>query len=357
MAIGWAILADTIPIYPLYALLFADAGLSNAQISTLFVIWSAVGVLAEVPSGALADHFTRRAALVAAGVLQAGGYLLWITVPGYAAFAGGFVLWGLGGAFGSGALEALLYDGMASAGAEYAYSRVYSRVTSVGLLSQLPAAAAATVLFSAGGYDLVGWVSVACCLAAAVVASCLPETRPEPRGSDEAAVSNAEAREPGYLALLRSGLVEATRRRGVRLAVVAVAVIAAFDGLEEYFSLLARDWGVSTAIVPLVVLTIPLVGAVGAAVGGAATELRPGVLVVLFAGAATVFVGANVAHVPAGVAAVAIAYGAYRLVLVVTNVRLQARIEGQARATVTSVAALATDVVGIALYAALAVWR
>jgi len=34
-----------------YSLLFADAGLSTARISTLFVIWSVVSFVFEVPSG------------------------------------------------------------------------------------------------------------------------------------------------------------------------------------------------------------------------------------------------------------------------------------------------------------------
>jgi predicted MFS family arabinose efflux permease len=54
-------------------------------------------VLAEVPSGALADRFSRRAALVAAGLLQALAYVLWTALPGVPAFAAGFVVWAPGG--------------------------------------------------------------------------------------------------------------------------------------------------------------------------------------------------------------------------------------------------------------------
>ncbi len=342
-------LADSVPIYPLYSLLFADTGLSDAQISTLFLIWSTVGIVAEVPSGALADRFSRRAALTASGLLQAAGYVAWIAAPGYPAFAAGFVLWGLGGAFGSGALEALLYDGLASAGAEEHYPRIYGRITAVRLLSQLPVALAATVLFTAGGYDLVGWVSVACCLATAGVATLLPEARchapapPDAEGDPLIAV--------GYVAVLRAGVTEAARQPIVRAAVVAVAVLGGLEALEEYSSLLAHQWGVTTSAVPLVLLGMPVLGAAGAALGGAAGRLRPLTLAVLLAVAVALVGGAALLRQPVGVAGVAVAYGLYQLVLVVTDIRLQQRVTGPGRATVTSVAALGMEVTAVALFA------
>ncbi|MFD7657120.1 MFS transporter [Actinosynnema sp. NPDC059797] len=254
LAVGWAALADTVPIYPLYALLFADAGLSDVEVSALFAIWSAVGVVAEVPFGAFADRFSRRWSVVAAGVCQAAGYALWLTAPGFTGFALGFALWGVGGAMSSGALEALLHDGLVAVGAGSAFGRVLGRVTAVGLLAQLPAAVLATALFAAGGFALAGWVSVATCLAAALVATRLPETpRPEPES---------------YLAVLRSGLSETARTPGVRSAVLLVAALAAVDAFEEYFPLVARDWHVPVAWVPLTILVIPLAGAAGAAWGG-----------------------------------------------------------------------------------------
>lgn len=347
---GWALLSESIPIYPLYALLFADMRLSDARISTLFLVWSAVGILAEVPTGVLADRFSRRAALAASGVFQAAGYVLWITAPGYAAFAAGFVLWGLGGALGSGAMEALLYDGLATLGAEDHYPRVYARVSATRLASQLPAAAAATALFATGGYALVGWVSVACCLAAAAVATRLPDGHPGPAESDEEP-------ELGYLATLRVGLAEIAIRRALLAGVAAVALLGSLDGIEEYFTLLAHEWGVATPLIPLSVLAIPAMGAAGAALGGAASRCRPRTLGLSLAGAVALFFAAGVVRRPVGILAVALAYGLYQVVLVVTDARLQAAIEGPARATVTSVASLGVDLCTIVLYGAWALGR
>ncbi|MDX6556015.1 MAG: hypothetical protein QOD86_2210 [Miltoncostaeaceae bacterium] len=336
-------LADAVPLYPLYALLFADTGLSAAEISALFALWSFMGVVAEVPSGALADRFGRRAAVVAYGLLQAAGFAVWIALPGFPGFAAGFALWGLGGAMASGAFEALLYDGLAAAGEAGRYVRVLARVEAAGLVVQVPIAGAATVLFDLGGYALAGWVSVATALGSAAVAATLPEVRPPAARGEE---------ELGYLATLRAGLAEAAGSPAVRAALLGVAAITAFDGLEEYFPLLAAEWGVPTGAIPIALVAIPLAGALGTALAGRAALLDPrGVACMLLVASAALAAAGLVAR-PAGVVGIVAFYGVYRLAVVIADARLQERIEGAARATVTSAAGLATDVAAMALYGA-----
>ena len=341
--LGWAVLADAVPIYPLYALLFIDSGLSGAQISALFAIWSTVGLVVEVPSGTLADRYGRRAALVAAGLLQAVGHAVWIGWPTFAGFALGFVLWGCGGSLVSGAREALLYDGLAAVGAADSYPQVNGWVHATQLLAGLPAAAAATVLFVAGGFELVGVVSVAVCLAAAAVATRLPEPpRTDPDDPDE----------PGYLATLRAGVAEAAARPGVPAALLAAALVGSLDAIEEYFPLITADHGVSAAAVPLAMLPIGLAGAAGAALGGRTDRLGPFGLGALLGASMLLFAGAGLVGHPAGLAAVVAFYGGYRAVLVVVDARLQQRIASRSRATVTSVAGLGVDLACFLVYAA-----
>lgn len=300
-----------------------------------------------MPTGALADRFSRRVNLVAAGLLQAAGFALWTALPSFAVFAAGFVLWGLGGALASGAVEALLYDGLRAAGHEHRYVRVSGQVTAAGLLAQVPAAVAAALLFPLGGYPLVGWVSVAVCLAAAALAARLPEVRTAPGGGNEEDDDGS-----GYFATLRDGVREAAGRPAVRTAALVLAALAGLDAVEEYFPLLVHDWGVPTALNPAATLVITVGGAAGAALAARAGRFAGWGLAGLMLAAGLALAAAAALDRPAGIVLVAVFYGLYRLVLVVADACLQAVIDGAARATVTSVAALATELSALLLFAA-----
>jgi MFS family permease len=333
----------------------------------LFAIWSAVGMLAEVPCGMVADRFSRRSSLVVGGILQATGYAAWTVHPDFPGFALGFALWGLGGAFVSGATEALLYEGLAARGAGERFPDVLGRVTSAGLLAQLPAAAAATILFRVGGYPLVGWASVGTCLGAAAVARSIPESRDggEREQDDAGPGCPAGAGEPQ--GTLRAALSEVRGRPLVRAALLAVAALTGLDAFEEYVPLLAAQWSVPVSAIPLAVLGLPLAGALGAAWGGRmgstdstdatdttdSTDTDFGRRLGRWLGASgLLLLGATLLHVPAGLLAVFAFYGLYQAVLVAAGARLQQRIEGRSRATVTSLAALAGELTAFATYAA-----
>jgi predicted MFS family arabinose efflux permease len=334
-----------VPLYPLYALLFTDAGMSERQISALFAVWTFAAVVAEVPSGALADRFSRRGALVASGLLQAAAYALWLSVPTFAGFAAGFVLWGVGGALASGAFQALVHDGLATHGAGHHLGAVLGRAEAATLLVQVPVAGAAVVLLQAGGFTLVGAVSVMTCLAAAAFALTLPDHRPDDTED------GADA--PGYRATLRAGVRVAVTAGGVRGIVAATGLIVAFEVVEEFTPVLAADWGVPTAAIPVVLLAVPLAGALGASLGGRLARAgRRSVGGWALAAAACLCVAVAGAH-PAGVLAVAAFYGVWKALSVAAEVRLQHAIDGPERATVTSVAGLATE---LAVLPVLALW-
>ncbi|WKX07612.2 MFS transporter [Streptomyces sp. NL15-2K] len=339
---GYAFLDDFVLLYPVYALLFSDTGLSVGQISSLFALWSITGVLLEVPSGAWADAVSRRLLLWIGPLLTAAGFALWVIVPSYWAFAVGFVLWGTGGALASGALEALVYDELDHLGAADRYARVMGRTRAARSVATMASVGLAGPVFALGGYRAVGAASVLACLLAAAIATRFPEHRvPQVSGDD------------GWAATLRTGLAEARADRSVRGALLLVpAVGAVWGALDEYTPLLVRDLGVAEQTVPYLILLIWAGATSGSLLAGAAERLGTVGLAVLLTGGALALAAGAVARTPAGVGLVALAFGAFQLADVLADVRLQHRIDDTRRATLTSVAGLGTDLGTIAVYGA-----
>jgi predicted MFS family arabinose efflux permease len=348
---AYAAFEEFILLYPLYALLFHDTGLSVAQISSLFVIWSLTGVLVGVPAGAWADVVPRRLLLAAAPLFAATAFTLWLTMPSYWAFALGFALWGVGGSLSSGAFEALVYSELDHRGAADRYARVMGTARALGVAAVGTATLLAVPVMAAGGYPAIGAASVAACALCCAAALAMPEHRsaaPSP-GAGPGATRTAAAR---YTAVLRDGLAEAASSRPVRGAIALVVVVTALWGvLDEYVPLLADEAGVPARTVPVVVLVVWVLVTVGGLLAGAADRLPPAALAAVTALAAVAVAAGALLGSPVGWVLLGLGFGACQMVSVVADARLQERITGPARATVTSLAGLGTDALTVAAYA------
>ncbi|MEU4875937.1 MFS transporter [Streptomyces sp. NPDC021608] len=339
---AYAFLDEFVLLYPVYVLLFADSGLSVGQISSLFVLWSLTGVLLEVPSGAWADAASRRTLLWLGPLLGAAGFALWVLVPSYWAFAAGFVLWGARGALGSGALEALVYEELERAGAADRYARVTGRAHALGQAAVMAATALAGPVLSAGGYRAVGAASVLASLLCAAAATAFPEHR-----------APAAPSEDGWTATLRAGFADLRGDRRVLGALLLVpAVTAVWGALDEYTPLLVGESGVPDAEVPRLLVLIWAGVTAGSLLSGPAERLGRAGLAALLAGAALALAAGALTGGLGGVVLVALAFGGFQLATVLADVRLQRRIEGAGRATLTSVAGLGTELLTIAVYGA-----
>ncbi len=303
----------------------------------------------EVPSGVWADAVSRRLLLAIAPLLSGAGFAAWVIVPSYPAFVVGFVCWGAQGALQSGALEALVYEELDRAGAASRYAHVLGRATALGTVASAGAMGLAAPVFAVGGFSAVGAASVLACVAAAAVGLTLPEHRDRPVVAGESAARRfGETLRIGVRAVRSSS----PALRGVLL--VAPAVAAVWGSLDEYLPLLAIESGASPEAVPLLGLMIYAAMSAGGALAGWGSRSSGRLMaLVLLAAAALLAVGA-LARVPAGFVLIAVAFGAFQLVTVVVDARLQDAIDGSARATITSVAGLLTETLVIVVFAAYA---
>lgn len=364
---GYAFLEDLILLYPVYALLFTEHGLSAAEISSLFIIWSCVTFVVEIPSGLWADLFSRRRLLILSPLVTGAGYALWTWLPSYPAFAAGFVLWGVGGSLCSGTLQALVYEELERWEAAGSYARLMGRSQAMGTTAMMLATALAGPVLHLGGYAAVGAGSVAVCLLGALVARTFPESRAA-RGTPQLAThgthhgtnpaaaeggdepgheqGHEQGHEAGFLTVLRAGLGELRASPSARNAVLLTSAVTGALMIDEYVPLLIGSMDVDASTVPLLMLLVT----VGVAVGGwcagrGAHRLGPALAV------AAVALAAGAVSGPAGAVLLAVAFGIFQWAMVTCDALLQDRVTDRARATVSSVAGFGAEVISVLLCA------
>lgn len=222
-------------VYPVYAILFREQGLDYGQISLLFAIWSGAVLLVEIPSGILADRWSRKWSLVTGMMFKAAGFLVWLVRPDFAGFAVGFVLWGLQEALCSGTTEAFLFDALAQHSASQRFVRTAGRGSAMGRMGII-----LSLLLGAWTYSrlpsLVLVISAVAMLVAGLCAATFPDVR----------AIRGQSPHPGLAAQIR----EAALVPGLLVLVVFGSLAAAVYGvLDEYDSLLALDFGVPLALI------------------------------------------------------------------------------------------------------------
>ncbi len=123
--------------YPVLTILFLDYGLTLEQFGLLNLVWALTIVLAEVPSGALADIMGRKRLIVFAAMLMCIEMALLVFVPiGSSAillpvFLANRICSGLSEAAASGADEALAYDSLKALGREGEWAQLLEKTTRI----------------------------------------------------------------------------------------------------------------------------------------------------------------------------------------------------------------------------------
>jgi MFS family permease len=123
--------------YPVFTVLFLDYGLTLEQFAILNIVWALTIVLAEVPSGALADIVGRKRLVVFAAIMMVVEMALIVFAPIGASpflfplFLVNRICSGLSEAAASGADEALAYDSLKALGREDDWAKILQRTTQV----------------------------------------------------------------------------------------------------------------------------------------------------------------------------------------------------------------------------------
>jgi len=306
--------------------MFAERGLTTAQISALLLAWSLVAFALEVPTGALADRFSRRHVLAVAQGFKAAAFIVWWLAPSFTGYLVGFVLWGIESALTSGAFEARRY------------ARVMGRAESVSIFGQVLGGLLAATIVGLGFTPLL-IVSALVPLVAGATALSFPSAAPVERSAERS-----------YLRHLREGVREAATRPQLRRLVMFSGAVFGLGAVDEYFGLLLHDAGIDNAGVGLWVAAFFVAAAAGSLVAyrlAGASRVRLAAVTSMSALALLATASTGGLGVPL---ALVVFNGLHAVQCVALDAQLQSRIRSGSRATVTSVQGLVSELFALAAF-------
>ena len=134
-----------------YVLFLLSRGLNLFEANLVNVVFMATLFFAEVPTGAIADTWGRKASFIAACILMGGGMFLYYASHSFWGFALAEAVAAVGGTCATGAFQAWLVDTLRHHGYEGSLDKVFTREQQVRQLATLGGAVAGTYL---GSVDL-----------------------------------------------------------------------------------------------------------------------------------------------------------------------------------------------------------
>lgn len=335
------------PLYAIVTVYFATNGLDAGEISVVFALWAAAGIVFEVPSGALADRVDRRVLLALSFVLRAVGISLWMIEPSFVMVLAGAALWALHSALASGAFEAMIHDQLAAVGIADRYQSVMGRIHQASVAGiALGSLLGAGLLALDVGFVALGWFTVAAHLGSIALVLALPKAgaiEDDPEGLTWAS----------WWRTLRAGLAVVRRRPVVRRVLVLGALLEGWYLTDEYVPLIADARGAGDSTIAVLYFVILLGPILGDELVVRVEHLSGRAIGALLAGAYTVATAALLVDAVPALAAVAIAYAGHEVGWVVSDARVQAAIDDDTRATVLSVRSLGAGLTGLVTFAAI----
>ena len=347
---------EFMPIYSVFIIMLENRGLTISQISILLTIWSAPVLLLEIPSGILADRWSRKNLLVIGNVLKTLCFVVWICSNQLGYYALGFILWGISCACTSGAEEALIYDSLKYEQKEGRFEHVLSRGR---FLSGFSAAIASLV----GGFIAMYFglkLVLVSSIVSGIISICMVCSMKE---------INYHAKKQNQRRKLQSLLTEEFKffknNKGLTILVLMlIFAVGTAAVLDEFDQLIAKDFGLTLGAVGVWITVRNLIASIGSLLAPyirtffiKCLRIRKNItIVVLICVLAAILLGASgyIAKLWA-----LIFYAMYFLLMAASEVlvedSLHQKIEEEGRSTIQSIVSLLLSTFGIFFYVVLGI--
>lgn len=238
----YTFLDSFILIAAIFALFFSKHGLNPYQISLLIPVWSIVTITLEVPTGILADKYSRRNLLIIASLLRAIGFVIWLMFPSFLGFAIGFIFWGLRNVLSSGTFESFVYDELKSLNSEGYYEKALGKISGYKFLALMVATIIGGLLAEID-FNIVILASIVTSVLSALVLLLIKSVR-----------STKSTEEVKYFHILKNALIQIKGNPTILLLILFISLaLATYGASEEFWSLIYDEFGFNVSIIGVLI--------------------------------------------------------------------------------------------------------
>lgn len=163
--------------YALDKVFMQARGLSLTEMVVIEIIYSAIVVLTEVPSGALSDRWSRKYVLALNSLFFALNTIVWAVSHSFWLFVLGVVFGALHSTFQSGTNTSLLYDSLREMGRESQYARYLGKTRAITAIAFIFAAIVGGAIGQRFGTEATFWCTLPFTISAGFTALGIYEPR------------------------------------------------------------------------------------------------------------------------------------------------------------------------------------
>ena len=196
------------------------------------IIYAAVIIILELPTGILADKWSRKNMLVLGAILGCFELLIIVLAHSFWQFAAAIFIAGVSCSFESGSEYALIYDSLKSEAREREFEKILGRLLAFDFSAAIIAALSGSFMASRLGFELNYWLSLASAFVAFVVTLFLSEPK----------IHTATGAKIKFSRYIKESFLFFQKSRQVLLVIVSATLIAAcVVYVDEFWQIYLND--------------------------------------------------------------------------------------------------------------------
>ena len=324
-------------LMPVYAVFMQEHGLSDIQLSLMFIILSAGTFLTQIPVTWTTNKLGAKAAIILGTFLKAVAFVLWLVWPNFFGFAIGMFLWGIEYAFYNVAFEGLLYDELRARH----HQKIYAKV--LGVRYNLQALGAALSAFGSllmiFGYE---WITIASLVSLGASAICIARIDIKSRLN-----AGHKVRKNNFIKLMRTGIKICGKTPCILLMFMLSLLVANVAYLDDYLSPIGVEIGLPVQFVGFIQFFILGCSVLGQTFAYRFERIKDWILYSIICAGGISFVLFAFFYSVAGVWALGLAYVLFSVVRVLLYSRFQDFIPSKYRSVILSLYSIGDNIIYI----------